>query len=69
MIGSPRFIQMAPPCTVVNGACSPMYPPLNAYNPITCAALSLATAFGQGDSMYLYHDNLFGTFLIEPYGQ
>jgi hypothetical protein len=58
-----------PPCTVVNGACSPMYPPLNAYNPITCAALSLATAFGQGDSMYLYQDNLFGTFLIEPYGQ
>jgi hypothetical protein len=46
-----------------------MYPPLNAYNPITCAALSLATAFGQGDSMYLYQDNLFGTFLIEPYGQ
>lgn len=58
-----------PACNVVNGACSPVYPPLNAYDPITCAPLSLPTAFGQGDNMYLYQDNLFGTFMIEPYGQ
>jgi hypothetical protein len=58
-----------PPCTIVSGACSPMYPPPKAYNPITCSPLSLATAFGQGDSTFIYQDNLFGTFLIEPYGQ
>jgi len=59
-----------PPCNVVSGVCSPVYPPSNAYNPITCAEISsLGQAFGQGDSMYLYQDNLFGTFLIEPYGQ
>src|SRR5579863_307995 len=59
-----------PPCTVVDGDCSPVYPPSNAYNPITCAAITnLPVAFGQGDSMYLYQDNLFGTFLLSPYGQ
>lgn len=58
-----------PPCNVVSGVCSPMYPPANAYDPINCTALTLATAFGQGDSMYIYQDNLFGTFLLEPYGQ
>jgi len=59
-----------PACNVVNGACSPVYPPPNAYNPITCQPVTtLATAFGQGDNMYLYQDNLFGTFLMEPYGQ
>jgi hypothetical protein len=58
-----------PICNDVGGACSPQYPPPNAYNPFTCTALSLATSFGQGDNMYIYQDNLFGTFLIEPYGQ
>lgn len=58
-----------PPCTVVSGQCSPMYPPPHAFNPVTCLALSNATAFGQGDNMFLYQDNLFGTFMIEPYGQ
>jgi hypothetical protein len=58
-----------PGCTVVKGACSPQYPPPHAYDPITCAALTLATSFGQGDNMYIYQDNLFGTFLLEPYGQ
>jgi hypothetical protein len=58
-----------PVCTVVGGNCNPIYPPLNAFNPISCAALSSATAFGQGDAVYIYQDNLFGTFLMEPYGQ
>jgi len=58
-----------PPCNVVGSVCKPVYPPLKAFDPITCAALTTATAFGQGDNMYLYQDNLFGTFLIEPYGQ
>ena len=58
-----------PVCNDVGGACSPIYPPPNAYNPFTCTALSLATSFGQGDNMYIYQDNLFGTFLVEPYGQ
>ncbi|HEV2399020.1 MAG TPA: hypothetical protein VGS27_18890 [Candidatus Sulfotelmatobacter sp.] len=58
-----------PACNDVGGACSPMYPPPNAYTPFTCTALSLATSFGQGDNMYIYQDNLFGTFLVEPYGQ
>lgn len=58
-----------PVCNDVGGVCSPVYPPANAYSPLTCTALSLATSFGQGDNMYIYQDNLFGTFLIEPYGQ
>jgi hypothetical protein len=58
-----------PVCNNVSGACSPVYPPLNAYNPISCSPLSLATAFGQGTTMYLYQDNLFGTFMFEPFGQ
>ena len=58
-----------PACNVVSGNCSPVYPPSHAFNPVTCTALSLATAFGQGDNMYVYQDNLFGTFLVEPYGQ
>jgi hypothetical protein len=59
-----------PPCNVVSGLCSPVYPPSNAYSPIPCTEISnLGLAFGQGDSMYIYQDNLFGTFLIEPYGQ
>jgi len=59
-----------PPCNVVGDACSPVYPPANAYNPISCAAIaSLGQAFGQGYTMYIYQDNLFGTFLMEPYGQ
>jgi hypothetical protein len=58
-----------PICNDAGGVCSPQYPPANAYNPFTCTALSLATSFGQGDSMYIYQDNLFGTFLLEPYGQ
>lgn len=58
-----------PVCNVVNGSCSPMYPPSNAFSPIPCTPLSLPTAFGQGDNMFIYQDNLFGTFLIEPYGQ
>ena len=58
-----------PDCTVVNGACNPVYPPSNAFNPVPCTALSLPTAFGQGDNLYIYQDNLFGTFLMEPYGQ
>jgi hypothetical protein len=58
-----------PGCTVVGNVCSPQYPPPNAYNPVTCTALTLATSFGQGDNMYIYQDNLFGTFLMEPYGQ
>jgi hypothetical protein len=59
-----------PPCNVVDGACSPVYPPSNAYNPISCTAISsLNQAFGQGYTMYIYQDNLFGTFLMEPYGQ
>ena len=56
-------------CNVVSGNCNPVYPPLHAFNPITCMATSLATAFGQGDNMFVYQDNLFGTFLVEPYGQ
>lgn len=56
-----------PVCNNVNGACSPVYPPLNAYSPINCTKLSLPTAFGQGTTMYLYQDNLFGTFMFEPY--
>lgn len=57
-----------PPCTEVNGACDPVYPPSNAYNPTTCAAISsLPLAFGQGDQFYVYQDNLFGTFMMEPY--
>jgi len=58
-----------PRCNVVNGVCSPVYPPPNAYNPVTCSPLQLPTAFGQGNNMYIYQDNLFGTFLVEPYGQ
>ncbi len=58
-----------PACNVVNGACDPVYPPLNAFSPIPCTPLQLSTAFGQGDNMYIYQDNLFGTFLLEPYGQ
>jgi hypothetical protein len=57
-----------PPCNVVDGVCSPVYPPANAYNPVTCAAITtLPSAFGQGDEFYIYQDNLFGTFLMEPY--
>jgi hypothetical protein len=56
-----------PVCNVVSGACSPFYPPTHAFNPITCSPLSLAPAFGQGVTMYLYEDNLFGSFLFEPY--
>lgn len=58
-------------CNVVNGACDPWYPPANAYDPtvVPCAPLSLGPVFGQGDSLYIYMDNLFGTFLTEPYGQ
>jgi hypothetical protein len=57
-----------PPCNVVSGVCSPIYPPSTAYNPITCAAINtLPLAFGQGDQFYIYQDNLFGTFLMEPY--
>jgi hypothetical protein len=57
-----------PPCNVVGDACSPVYPPANAYNPISCAAITtLSLAFGQGDDFYIYQDNLFGTFLMEPY--
>lgn len=59
-----------PPCTVVDDACDRVYPPSNAYNPETCAAITnLGQAFGQGYTMYIYQDNLFGTFLMEPYGQ
>lgn len=58
-----------PACNDVNGSCNPVYPPPNAYNPFTCTALQLPTAFGQGYNMILYQDNLFGTFLYEPYGQ
>lgn len=59
-----------PPCNVVDGVCSPVYPPSNAYNPISCTPItSLGQAFGQGYTMYLYQDNLYGTFLMEPYGQ
>jgi hypothetical protein len=58
-----------PVCNVVSGVCSPVYPPANAFNPVTCAATSDATAFGQGDNMYVYQDNLFGTFMVEPYGE
>lgn len=58
------------PCNVVGDACSPVYPPSNAYNPISCTAITnLGQAFGQGYTMYVYQDNLFGTFLMEPYGQ
>jgi len=57
-----------PPCNVVGSVCSPVYPPSNAYQPVTCAAItSLPLAFGQGDQFYIYQDNLFGTFLMEPY--
>lgn len=59
----------SPPCNDVNGECSPIYPPANAYDPTTCSALQLPTAFGQGTDMYIYQDNLYGTFLFEPYGQ
>lgn len=58
-----------PTCTVVGGACDPQYPPPNAYDPITCKPVSAATAFRQGDSIFLYQDNLFGTFLLDPHGQ
>jgi hypothetical protein len=58
-----------PTCNVVSGNCSPVYPPGYAYNPVTCAATADPTAFGQGDNMYAYQDNLFGTFLVEPYGE
>jgi len=42
---------------------------LVAFNPISGVAISAPTAFGQGNSVYVYQDNLFGTFLMEPYGQ
>jgi hypothetical protein len=60
-----------PDCAVVGSVCNPIYPPSNAFNPVPvpCTALSSATAFGQGDNLYIYQDNLFGTFLMEPYGQ
>ena len=58
-----------PLCNVANGSCNPVYPPSNAYTPVSCTPLQLATAFGQGDNMFLYQDNLFGTFMVEPYGQ
>lgn len=58
-----------PVCNNVSGACSPVYPPAKAFDPVTCAPLSVATAFGQGTTMYLYQDNLFGTFMFEPYGE
>jgi hypothetical protein len=56
-----------PVCNNVSGACSPVYPPVHAFNPIPCTATSLARAFGQGTTMYLYQDNLFGTFMFEPF--
>jgi hypothetical protein len=56
-----------PVCTIVSGVCSPTYPPAHAFNPISCSSLSLPPAFGQGVTMYLYEDNLFGSFLFEPY--
>ncbi len=56
-----------PKCNNVSGACSPVYPPTHAYNPTNCSATSLAKAFGQGTTMYLYQDNLFGTFMFEPF--
>jgi len=58
-----------PTCSVQNGACNPIYPPSNAYYPVNCTPLQLPTAFGQGNNMYIYQDNLFGTFLFAPYGQ
>lgn len=59
-----------PPCNVAGASCSPVYPPSNAYNPVTCLPIStLGQAFGQGYTMYVYQDNLFGTFMMEPYGQ
>jgi hypothetical protein len=60
---------VGPACNVVNGSCGPVYPPANAYDPVQCTALQLPTAFGQGDNFYIYQDNLFGTFMFEPYGQ
>jgi hypothetical protein len=59
-----------PKCDDDKGKCSPVYPPKKAYDPVTgCKALSSSTAFGQGTELYLYQDNLFGTFLMEPYDQ
>lgn len=54
------------PCNVVNGNCSPNYPPGQAYQPVTCSGLSLPIAYGQGTSFLLYQDNLFGTFMMLP---
>lgn len=59
-----------PACNIVNGECSPVYPPPNAYDPVSCStATQLPTAFGQGTDIYIYQDNLYGTFMFEPYGQ
>jgi hypothetical protein len=60
-----------PVCNVVGGFCTPTYPPPNAYDPtkVPCTPLQLLTAFGQGTNMYIYQDNLFGSFMLEPYGQ
>jgi hypothetical protein len=58
-----------PPCHVVNGACSPVYPPANAYNTLqgaSCTALALPRADGQAQVFDLYQDNSFGGFLFFP---
>lgn len=57
----------SPPCNLLNGACDPVYPPSNAYDPATCTAITnLPRAYGQGTEFDLYQDNLYGSFLLVP---